>query len=116
MASNAIAVRAYPIPLQSMAFGSITGSYTIISSTGLPYPCRILNFQNATNAPIYISFDGVNDHIYLAAESFQLFDFGTNRGERASELSVSQGTKFFVKFASAPTSGLVAVSGFYAQY
>lgn len=116
MSSNSLAVRAYPIPLQSMAYGSITGSYTAILSTGLPYPCRILNFQNATNAPMYISFDGVNDHLYLAAESFQLFDFGTNRGDRASELSIAQGTIFFVKYASAPTTGLVAVSGFYAQY
>lgn len=116
MASTSLAVRAYPIPLQSIAFGSITNTYTALSATGLSKPCRILNFQNATNAPIYISFDGVDDHIYLAAESFQLFDFGTNRGINASELAVKEGTIFYVKYASAPTAGLVAVSGFYAQY
>ena len=115
MASSSLAVRILPEPLRSLAFGSVGASYAVVG-TPLAHPGRIVLFQNATNQPVYISWDGVDDHFYLAAESFLLFDFGTNRGERASELAVSQGTQFYVKHAGvAPTTGLVTISSLYGR-
>lgn len=115
MASSSLAVRILPEPIRSLAFGSVGASYSAIG-TPLDHPGRIVLFQNATNQPIYISWDGIDDHFYLAAESFILFDFGTNRGGNASELAVSQGTQFYTKHAgSAPTDGLVAVSSLYGK-
>lgn len=113
MASTALSVRILPEPLRTVAFGSITGSYTVVG-TPLSHPARIVLFQNTTDMNLVISWDGVNDHMYVVADSFILLDVGTNKGI-SSEFCIAQNTQFYVKYASAPSLGSLIVSVFYGK-
>lgn len=92
--------------LRELAYTSLSGSYATIG-TALTDHARIICFSNSTDAAVYISDDGVNDKIRLAANSFRLIDFSTNK-IRDDGLFVSIGTQFYVKQVSgAPTLGAV---------
>lgn len=93
--------------VREVAFGSITGSYTTLG-TPLTRHARIAYFANSTDGAIYISMDGVTNHILLAPNSFQLFDFAANL-IRDDGLFISQDTQFYVKSAGALTKGEVAI-------
>lgn len=94
--------------VREVAFGSISGSYAVIGGT-LTDHARIVRIVNSTNAEMYISVDGTTDNFRMAANSFVLFDFSTNK-IRDDGLFVAVGTQFYVKQVSAaPTSGAVWV-------
>jgi hypothetical protein len=90
-------------PIGSVAFGSITGSYVAFGAP-MPGHARIIRFCNSTNTDFLISADGVTDHIRVAANSFILFDFSTNRVQDDG-LFVQKGDQFYIKYVSAPGSG-----------
>jgi hypothetical protein len=81
--------------------GDITGSYTVL---GVPLTdhVRLLDFNNNTDQEIYISFDGVNDHLRFAQNSFKLFDLSANK-IRDDGLFVAAGTQIYVKYVSTTT-------------
>lgn len=90
-------------PLGAVAFGSITGSYTAFGAP-MPKPAHLIRFNNSTNQDILISADGVTDHLRIAANSFALFDFTTNRVNEAGYF-VAENTQFYIKYVLAPGSG-----------
>ena len=110
MATPSLAVRIYPETLRSLAFGSISGTYTGIG-TGLNNPCRILNIVNNTNGLLTFSFDGVNDHFVLPANAFLLLDVTSNMTLVGGTLVIAQGQRIYVK--GTPSSGSVYLSSFY---
>ena len=86
------------------AFGAIGASYTALGSA-TSAQARIVCITNTTNQDVYISIDGTADQIRVAANSFKLFDFTTNRNKDEGYFLVS-GTTFYQKHAGvAPTSG-----------
>jgi|SRR6267378_1631227 len=93
-------------PVREVAFGGISGTYAAIG-TPLTDHARIVRFVNSSNVEVYISLDAISDNIRLAASSFVLYDFSTNRIQDDG-LFVSVGTQFYVKqVAGAPASGSV---------
>ncbi len=98
--------------LRSVAFGSITGSYVAL---GTPFGnlYRILKFINTTNQAVFVSTDGVNDHDYIPAGGFSLYDITTNGVQE--RFVFGKGTQVYVKYASAPGSGLFAVISLYGK-
>jgi len=109
----AFGTRAQLDTLRQVAFGSITNSYATLGGT-LTDHARIIRFSNSTDVDILISDDGVNDKIRLAANSFALIDFSTNK-IRDDGLFVSVGTQFYIKYASgAPTRGAAWIEVTYA--
>lgn len=106
-----LAIRLYPEPLRSLAFGSISGTYAPI---GTPFvnPCRILLIQNQTDSLLVVSFDGVNDHIPLVAQGFVLFDCTTNKTVEVGAF-FAQGTQLYVKQIVGPTVGSIYVTTIY---
>ncbi|MFP3859214.1 MAG: hypothetical protein ACLFUW_00180 [Bacteroidales bacterium] len=100
-------------PLREVASGSITGSYTALGSAIIDH-ARIVRIVNATNDQAYLSLDGSTDHIRMAANSFYLLDFSTNK-VRDDGLFLPVGTTFYVKHTgSAPTSGNLWIEICYA--
>lgn len=90
--------------IRELAFGGISGAYAAIGGP-LTDHARIIRFVNSTNAEIYITTDTSENEIRLAASSFVLFDFSTNK-IRDDGLFVHIGTQFYAKQVSgAPTSG-----------
>jgi len=84
--------------LSASAFGGISGNYAAVG-TALTDHARIIRFVNATDAQLYVSLDGSTNHIRMAANSFFLLDFSTNR-IRDDGLFVPVGTIFYTKQVS----------------
>lgn len=104
----AFGTRAVLDSVREVAFGSISGSYIVIG-TPLTDHARMIRIVNSTDVQVYVSYDGVNNNLRLAANSYILFDFSTNK-IRDDGLFVSIGTQFYVKQVSgAPGSGAVWV-------
>ena len=99
-------------PLRSVAFGSITGSYTALGSP-LVYSARMMRLVNATDKDMFISDDGTNNKLYVPSNSFILYDFSTNRYEPDSSFYVAAGTQIYIKYAAAPGSGAFYLEAIY---
>lgn len=85
-------------PIRESAFGSITASYTALGTPTTEY-VRLISLNNFTNADVYVSFDGINNHLKMPAGSFQLFDLSSNK-VRDDGLFIGIGTQIFVKYVS----------------
>lgn len=99
---------------RELAFGSIAVGYTAV---GIPFdhPISILYIFNSTNESVWLSFDGLVDHVPVAAGSFLLLDVTTNKSNQIG-LFVEKGTQMYVKrLSGAPTSGSLYISSFYAK-
>jgi len=94
--------------LRSLAFGGISGSYAPLGSA-LTTNTRIFKLTNNTDGDLIASLDGTNDHIFLPAGSFTLYDLSTNSPPIAvtDNLVLAIGTQFSVKQSTAPTSGAI---------
>src|SRR5271170_4158851 len=91
-------------PLRSVAFGSITASYTALGSS-FAHPMRLFRIINNTNGDMLFSFDTVNDNIFVPAGSFVLYDLTTNREESITYFVFAIGTQLYIKYSTAPSSG-----------
>ena len=106
--------RAYLEPLRSLAFGSISASYTQIG-TPTDHPVRLICITNASQGDMLFSLDGITDHLFLHAGSFKLFDIQSNMSpEKESDFVFDKGTRFYVKQVDAPVSGAVYVEVLYS--
>lgn len=112
MALSIMATRAAFETLRSLAFGSISGAYATIG-TPLLNPARLIKIVNTTNADMFISTDGTNNHDIIPASGFALYDLTTNHPTNSSGFFFAQGTQFYVKQVSAPTSGTVYLTVIY---
>ena len=108
--SNNLAVRMYPEPLRTLAFGSISGTYAGLGAA-LAYPSRIYWVQNQTDVVLTYSWDGVNDHFVIAAGGFVLLDVTSNRTDTGGSLNIAVGQRTYVK--GSPTLGATYLTSFY---
>lgn len=100
-------------PIRSLAFGSISGTYTAIG-TAFTKPIQYAEFLNLTDATLMFSYDGVVDHFVLPAGGMRVMDVGSDAVATANQFYLSIGTQIFVKQVGAPTLGAVYVSTGYA--
>lgn len=98
--------------LRSLAFGSISGTYAAL---GIPFAhtMRIVCISNNTNAELFISFDNINDNLFIPAFGFKLFDMTTNRNDPDQAFQFIIGTQVYVK--GSPSSGSVYLEAVYGQ-
>ncbi len=94
---------ASPDTLRSMAFGSITNDYPAFG-TALTRPVRMFRLINPSNGDLLFSLDGTNDHFFIPATSFVLYDLTTNRSEQGPTFVLAKGTQFYIKYSTAPTT------------
>lgn len=100
--------------LRSLAFGSISGTFAEVGPI-FANPARLLKIDNSTDANVIISFDGVNNHVFIPAISSVLFDYASDRVGPEDRLEQPVGTPVYVKQESgAPTSGHIYVSLLFA--
>ena len=98
--------------LRSLAFGSIAATYNRVG-TAFGHGVRLICITNNTNANMFFSIDGVNDYLFLPANSFKLFDLNTNKRLVDQLWVFPAGTQFFVRYSSAPSSGSVYIECLY---
>ncbi len=115
MSLYSLAIRWRPETLRSLAFGGISASFAAVGAV-LANPIISYKISNDTDANLILSYDGVNDHEFLASNSFVLFDTGANKSNRGEGLYLSQGDRLFVRQeVGAPTSGNVYFSAYFAS-
>lgn len=94
--------------IREAAFGAIGAAYAALGGA-LTENARLVRFANGTNADIYISFDGVNNHARIAANSFAIYDLTANK-VRDDGYFLPRGTIISQRRVSgAPTSGTLWV-------
>lgn len=84
-----------PDPIRTINSATFTGSYQTVG-TPTTKTMRIVKFTNLSNVTVTLSWDGVNDHEILPANSFDLFDVAGNR-ESSDIFEVQIGTQFYAK-------------------
>ena len=97
-----------PITLLEKANGSITSSYTSIGTTTAF--CRIVNVVNNTDKTMYFSTDGTHDHFKVASLQTRPLNLTAASANGNNGFSAN-GTTWYVKYASAPSSGEVVIEG-----
>jgi len=100
--------------LREVAFGGIGAAYAAVGGSTSDHT-RLVAFYNATDKDVYISLNGVTNHLRIASGSGQVLDLTANK-VRDDGLFVDLGTVFYVKRASgAPTSGTLWIQVMYAN-
>lgn len=101
-------------PVRELDFGDISGTYAAVG-TPLGDHVRLIDFNNACDQQLYISFDGVTDHLRIADNSFKLLDLSANK-IRDDGLFLASGTQIYVKeVSSSVTEGSFWVEVMYAD-
>lgn len=101
-------------PVRLVAFGGIGAGYAALGAATTDY-ARILSIFNSTNQDVYISLDGVTDHLRIAAGTGQVFDLTANK-VRDDGFFIPLGTVFYQKRAgAAPGSGNLWIQIAYAE-
>ena len=109
------AIRVAYEDLREAAFGAIGAAYAIVG-TATQNPIRIITIVNDTDAPVVISFNGVDDHIYVPATSGFTYDYNANKQDPSGIFQQPSGTEIYVKrHAGAPTTGDLAITIIYAS-
>jgi hypothetical protein len=108
---GALSIKLLPEAVRSLAFGSISGTYAGIG-TPLSNPSRIILIQNYTDEALMVSFDGITDHLPIAADGFVLLDVTANKTVLQG-FYIAEGTRFYVKEIGTPTTGSIYISSFY---
>lgn len=96
---------------RSLAFGSIGAAYAGIG-TVLANPARMIFLQNLTDATVWISLDGVNDHFPLLNQGYLLLDVSSNKTQDTG-FFLAEGDRLYCKRLDTPTSGSVYFTSFY---
>lgn len=98
--------------VREAAFGSIGAAYATLGAV-LSGPIRVLTICNGTDADVYISTDGTNNHMRIAANSFRVIDVSANKS--STGFYFASGVQFYQKRVSgAPTSGTLWLETIYA--
>lgn len=100
--------------VRELGFAAIPAAYTAVGTATLS-PVRLVRISNTTNQDVYISIDGVTNHLRIVTGSFILLDFNANK-TRDDGFFMDSGTVFYVKRTGvAPTSGNVIIEVVYAR-
>ena len=99
------------IPLTTFNSASVTASYQPINSGGLNFSCILLRVNNASNAAITISYDGVTDHEYIQAAGLLEIQAQANSLPSPNACCFKRGTIIYLKGTAGV--GTIALSGYY---
>ena len=108
-----VSVVAVPAVLQSIAHGSISNTFAPIGSAATS-AIRMFRLINNTDGDMFISLDGVNNHFFVPAGSFVLYDLCTNREWAGRFFVLPIGTQFYISYSTSPSKNSFYVELIYA--
>jgi len=99
-------------PLRTVGFAVIGANYIPLGSA-LSSPTRIISINNGLNEDVFLSLDGVTDHLRLVGTGFELWDLCSNSsGNDYPVFPIGQ--RFYVKHTGiAPVSGDIWIHALY---
>ncbi len=107
MAQNSVK----PLLLSSLASASVIGTYLPVNGIGFAHPPFLVRIINASNAAVTISYNGIDDHDFLPANSVLPLPTQTNSQPNAQIALFSKNTVVYVKGAAG--AGTIYVAGYY---
>lgn len=112
------ALKATYEPLRVIAFGAIPAAYSPNGAFGDPLAeiGRLVTIKNGTDGDIYLSLNGVDDHEWLPAATFDKNDFTSNKASvPGGFLGIPANTQYWIRYGTAPTTGQVTLSVVYGS-
>jgi hypothetical protein len=97
--------------LRSLAYTSISGTYAAVG-TPLVNPSHGFRLINNTDGDMFFSIDGTNNHFFVPASSFVLYDISTNK-DVDTPFYLGALTQFYVKQSSSPSKNSVYIETMY---
>lgn len=85
--------------VRELGFGSMGATFVAVGSP-LTDHVRLLGLNSSLNEEVYVSFDGITDHLRMASNSFKLYDLSANK-IRDDGLFLAVGTQIYVREVSA---------------
>lgn len=110
-----ISTRTLPEDLRSLGHAAIGLNYVGI---GVPllFPSILMIISNFTNRDLLVSFNGVDDHLYVVVGQTLTLNFAANScGDNG--MFIANDTRIYAKesAAGAPTIGTIQVMSFYPK-
>lgn len=96
-------------PKKVIQFGAISAAFANVGGV-TTHRIRIAAVDNNTEGDMYISIDGTNDHIFVAAGAYKLLDIQANYVPKIEDIYCYEiGTQFEIRQITAPVSGAVYI-------
>lgn len=87
----------FPQAIRSIDSATFTGSYQALG-TQLTYPVRIMKIINNSDEDVTISMDGgTTDHDFVPANTYCVYDFGTQKGASSDAMDLPGGIGLMIK-------------------
>lgn len=109
-----LALRMQVEAVRTIDAGSIGAVYSSVG-TGFTNPARLIHLQNLTNATLWFSYNGVDDHFPLIEQSFLLLDVTSNKADPGGGYYLPAGQRLYVKRLQTPTTGTVYLTVYYGD-
>lgn len=107
MAQNSVK----PFALSSMLSSAVTAIYAPLNGTGFSHSPFFIRIVNASNMAITISYNGVDDHEYVPANSVFELPSQTNSQPNAHVALFPKYTVVYIKGSGG--TGTIYLSGYY---
>lgn len=107
MAQNSVK----PLLLSSLPSASVIATYLPVNGLGFARPPFFIRIINASNVAITVSYNGIDDHEFIPANSIFELPSQTNSQPNAQVALFSKNTVVYVKGAAG--AGTIYVSGYY---
>ncbi len=90
---------------------ALAAGYAPVNANGFDFPIFMLRLVNASGQVVSVSYDGVNDHDVLTANSSLVYAFQTNNAPNGHVAMIRKGTVIYV--AGVAGAGTFYVIGYY---
>lgn len=99
------------IPLSTFSSASLSSSYQVINSGGLPNSCFLIKISNGGSTNVTISFDGTTDAELVRANSDFVLPSQSNSQPNSYKALSPKGRIFYIKGTAG--TGTISLSGYY---
>lgn len=97
--------RAVAETIKTLAFGSVVATYTQVGNDFVN-PARLLVLDSTLDAPIFVSFNGVDDNLYFRSDQQMIIDISSNASAPDDRFRLSRNEGIYIRHAGvAPGSG-----------
>ncbi len=100
-----------PIGLSTFDSSHLTAPFLVLNTDGLDETCFYIRIVNDATTAVTISWDGTNDHEYLAPHTMWELNAQQNARPQSEMCNVNKGQKFYV--AGTAGVGTITLSGYY---
>jgi hypothetical protein len=107
MAQNSVK----PFPLSTIASSAVIAEYRPLNGTGFEQAPFFIRINNASSTAITVSYDGINDHEFLAANTVFELPSQTNSQPNAHIALFPKYTVVYIKGTAG--TGAIYLSGYY---